>query len=109
MSIKRKYPVGIQSFESIRIDGYLYVDKTPLIYKMITEGKPYFLSRPRRFGKSLLVSTLTALFEGRRELRYHRFLDEMDKNLHQTSKRTSKNRAKQQKGLKWTSKRTEKD
>ena len=68
MSIKRKYPVGIQSFESIRIDGYLYVDKTPLIYKMITEGKPYFLSRPRRFGKSLLVSTLTALFEGRREL-----------------------------------------
>ena len=68
MSIKRKYPVGIQSFESIRIDGYIYVDKTPLIYKMITEGKPYFLSRPRRFGKSLLVSTLTALFEGKREL-----------------------------------------
>ncbi len=66
--MKRKYPVGIQSFESIRMDGYLYVDKTPLIYKMITEGKPYFLSRPRRFGKSLLVSTLAAVFEGRREL-----------------------------------------
>ena len=48
----RKYPVGIQSFESIRKDGYIYIDKTPLIYKMITEGKPYFLSRPRRFGKS---------------------------------------------------------
>ena len=64
----RKYPVGIQSFESIRTDGYVYVDKTPLIYKMITEGKPYFLSRPRRFGKSLLVSTLAAVFEGRREL-----------------------------------------
>ncbi len=64
----RKYPVGIQSFESIRQDGYIYVDKTPLIYKMITEGKPYFLSRPRRFGKSLLVSTLAAVFEGRREL-----------------------------------------
>jgi hypothetical protein len=46
MSIKRKYPVGIQSFESIRKDGYLYVDKTPLVYKMITEGKTYFLSRP---------------------------------------------------------------
>jgi hypothetical protein len=64
----RKYPVGIQSFESIRTEGYIYVDKTPLVYKMITEGKPYFLSRPRRFGKSLLVSTLAAVFEGRREL-----------------------------------------
>jgi len=68
MAAKRKYPVGIQSFGSIREDGYLYVDKTPLIYKMITEGKPYFLSRPRRFGKSLLISTLDAVFSGRREL-----------------------------------------
>ena len=68
MAAKRKYPVGIQSFESIRTDGYLYIDKTPLVYKMITEGKPYFLSRPRRFGKSLLVSTLAAVFEGRRDL-----------------------------------------
>lgn len=67
-SAKRKYPVGIQSFEKIRMDGYVYVDKTPLIYKMITEGVPYFLSRPQRFGKSLLVSTLAAVFEGRREL-----------------------------------------
>ena len=64
----RKYPVGIQSFESIRKDGYLYIDKTPLIYKMISEGKTYFLSRPRRFGKSLLVSALAAVFEGRRDL-----------------------------------------
>ena len=72
MATKRKYPVGIQSFESIRKDGYLYVDKTALIYKMITEGKPYFLSRPRRFGKSLLVSTLAAVFEGRQSvLRQH--------------------------------------
>ena len=58
--VKRKYPVGIQSFEKLRKEGYWYVDKTPLIYKMITEGCPYFLSRPRRFGKSLLVSTLQA-------------------------------------------------
>ena len=64
----RKYPVGIQSFEKMRTDGYVYVDKTPLIYKMITGGCPYFLSRPRRFGKSLLVSTLEAVFQGRREL-----------------------------------------
>lgn len=68
MQGKRKYPVGIQSFEGIRRDGYLYIDKTPFIYQMITEGKPYFLSRPRRFGKSLLISTLQAVFEGRREL-----------------------------------------
>ena len=67
-TVKRKYPVGIQSFESIRKDGYIYIDKTSLIYKMISEGKHYFLSRPRRFGKSLLVSTLAAVFEGRRDL-----------------------------------------
>ena len=68
MAAKRKYPVGIQSFEKLRKEGYLYVDKTPLIYRLITEGCPYFLSRPRRFGKSLLISTLAAVFEGRREL-----------------------------------------
>ena len=67
-SARRKYPVGIQSFEKIRTEGYVYVDKTPLIYKIITEGCPYFLSRPRRFGKSLLVDTLAMVFEGRREL-----------------------------------------
>ena len=68
MSTKRKYPVGIQSFEKIRKEGYLYIDKTAQIYKMISEGCPYFLSRPRRFGKSLLISTLQAVFEGRRDL-----------------------------------------
>lgn len=68
MAAKRKYPAGIQDFESLRRDGYVYIDKTPLIYKMITEGYPYFLSRPRRFGKSLLVSTLEAIFLGKREL-----------------------------------------
>ena len=68
MATKRKYPVGVQSFEKLRKEGYLYIDKTPLIYKIITEGCPYFLSRPRRFGKSLLISTLAAVFEGRREL-----------------------------------------
>ena len=68
MTPLRKYPVGIQSFESIRTGGYIYVDKTPLIYKIINEGKHYFLSRPRRFGKSLLCSTLEAVFQGRRNL-----------------------------------------
>lgn len=65
---KRLYPVGIQSFEKLRTGGYIYIDKTELLYKMITEGCPYFLSRPRRFGKSLLLSTLAAIFEGRRDL-----------------------------------------
>ena len=63
-----KYPIGIQSFEQIIQDGYVYVDKTDLIYKLVTEGKIYFLSRPRRFGKSLLISTLKNYFLGRKEL-----------------------------------------
>ncbi len=61
-------PIGIQNFESLRKDGYLYVDKTALVYKLATTGRYYFLSRPRRFGKSLLLSTLHAYFEGKREL-----------------------------------------
>ena len=63
-----KYPIGIQSFEQIITDGYVYVDKTDLIYSLVKEGKIYFLSRPRRFGKSLLVSTLENYFLGRKEL-----------------------------------------
>lgn len=63
-----KYPIGIQNFESLIDDGYVYVDKTALIYKLANEGRYYFLSRPRRFGKSLLISTLEAYFEGKREL-----------------------------------------
>ena len=63
-----KYPIGIQTFEKIREDGYVYVDKTALIYEIAHNGTYYFLSRPRRFGKSLLVSTLEAYFKGRKEL-----------------------------------------
>lgn len=63
-----KYPIGIQSFETIIGDGYVYVDKTALVHRMATEGQIYFLSRPRRFGKSLLVSTLECYFQGRKEL-----------------------------------------
>ncbi len=62
------YPIGIQSFEKIRQGGYVYVDKTALVYKLASEGSYYFLSRPRRFGKSLLVSTMEAYFNGRKEL-----------------------------------------
>ena len=63
-----KYPIGIQDFEKIRREGYVYVDKTPQMWKMISEGSYYFLSRPRRFGKSLMVSTLEAFFSGKRDL-----------------------------------------
>ncbi|MCD8092374.1 MAG: ATP-binding protein [Bacteroides sp.] len=62
------YPIGIQNFESLRQDGYFYIDKTALIYKMVKTGRYYFLSRPRRFGKSLLISTLEAYFQGKKEL-----------------------------------------
>ena len=64
----RKFPIGIQDFPSLREDGYLYVDKTAWVHKLVNEGRVYFLSRPRRFGKSLLCSTLAAYLEGRKEL-----------------------------------------
>lgn len=63
-----KYPVGIQNFEKIRRNGYAYVDKTAAIYWLAETGSYYFLSRPRRFGKSLLLSTMKAYFEGKKEL-----------------------------------------
>lgn len=62
------YPIGIQSFSEIREGGYVYVDKTAFVHRMASRGKYYFLSRPRRFGKSLLISTLEAYFLGRKEL-----------------------------------------
>ena len=64
----KKLPIGIQSFEDLRSNDYVYVDKTEIIHRIVTKGKVYFLSRPRRFGKSLLISTLDALFGGRKEL-----------------------------------------
>ncbi len=76
----RKLPVGIQDFTSLREDGYLYVDKTALVYKMVTTGKPYFLSRPRRFGKSLLLSTLEAYFLGRKDLFKGLAIEQLEKD-----------------------------
>ena len=73
------YPIGIQNFESLRKDGYLYIDKTALIYQMITTGRYYFLSRPRRFGKSLLLSTLEAYFQRKRELFEGLALEQLEK------------------------------
>ncbi|MCI5854102.1 MAG: AAA family ATPase, partial [Prevotella sp.] len=74
-----KYPIGIQSFDKIITGGFVYIDKTALIYKMVTEGSIYFLSRPRRFGKSLLLSTLDCYFRGRKELFKGLAVDELEK------------------------------
>lgn len=69
METKKRYPVDIQDFQEIREGGYVYIDKTGYVYQLVKNGAKYnFLSRPRRFGKSMLVSTLKAYFEGRREL-----------------------------------------
>lgn len=65
---ERFLPIGIQDFEDLRRRNFLYVDKTAYVYKLATEGKPYFLSRPRRFGKSLFLSTLEAYFLGKKDL-----------------------------------------
>lgn len=62
------YPIGEQNFENLRKEGFVYIDKTRLIHRLVSRGKYYFLSRPRRFGKSLLVSTLDAYFSGRKDL-----------------------------------------
>ena len=66
--MNRRLPIGIQDFRTIREQGFYYVDKTLLIRRLVDEGRFYFLSRPRRFGKSLLLDTLRSLFEGHEEL-----------------------------------------
>jgi len=68
MNTMRKLPIGIQDFEYLREENFLYVDKTQYVYQLAHFGKPYFLGRPRRFGKSLFLSTLKAYFEGKKEL-----------------------------------------
>ena len=74
------YPIGIQNFEKLREDGYTYVDKTALIYKLATSGTYYFLSRPRRFGKSLLISTMDAYFSGKKELFKGLAMEQLEKD-----------------------------
>lgn len=75
----RKLPIGIQNFEKLRKEGYLYVDKTKYIWDLVTRGCVYFLSRPRRFGKSLLLSTMRAYFEGKKELFEGLYIGEQEK------------------------------
>jgi hypothetical protein len=80
MSELQNLPIGIQNFESLRKDGYIYVDKTDLVYSLVTSGRYYFLSRPRRFGKSLFLSTLHAYFEGKKELFEGTAIARLEKN-----------------------------
>ena len=77
---QRIYPIGIQNFESLRNDGYVYVDKTAWVYRLVNTGRYYFLSRPRRFGKSLLISTLEAYFLGKRELFKGLAIEQLEQN-----------------------------
>lgn len=74
-----KFPIGIQQFAELRLGGWAYVDKTALVYHLASEGKYYFLSRPRRFGKSLLLSTLEAYFQGRKDLFKGLAIDSLEK------------------------------
>ncbi|MCR5152614.1 MAG: AAA family ATPase [Prevotella sp.] len=68
MVTQRKYPIGIQTFSEIIKGGYIYIDKTDLVWQMAHYAKYIFMNRPRRFGKSLLTTTLTSYFRGEREL-----------------------------------------
>ena len=76
----RKLPIGIQDFERLIKENYIYVDKTEYVYNLARSGLPYFLSRPRRFGKSLFLSTLRCYFEGKKELFKGLKIEELEKD-----------------------------
>ena len=78
--MERKLPTGIQSFEKLREENFLYVDKTEYVYKLAHNNVPYFLSRPRRFGKSLLLSSIKAYWEGKKELFTGLKIEELEKD-----------------------------
>ena len=80
VNMLRKLPIGIQSFEKLRSEGFLYVDKTALVFRLVQAGAPCFLSRPRRFGKSLLLSTFEAYFKGQKELFKGLAIEQLEQN-----------------------------
>ena len=79
-NMPRKLPIGIQSFEKLRSEGFLYVDKTAFVFRLAQAGAPCFLSRPRRFGKSLLLSTFEAYFKGKKELFKGLAIEQLEQN-----------------------------
>ena len=88
MTMTRKLPIGIQSFEKLRRDGYLYIDKTPFLWQLVQVSSPFFLSRPRRFGKSLFLSTLAAYFRGKKELFKDLYLEKAEEEQAAQENRT---------------------
>ena len=78
--IFRRYQIGIKSFEDLRNNNCVYIDKTELIYRLTNSAKTCFLSRPRRFGKSLLVSTLEAYFSGKKDLFKGLMMEQLEKD-----------------------------
>ena len=78
--MERNYPIGVQSFEKIRKDNSVYRDKTRYVYRLAKTGSYYFLSRPRRFGKSLLISTLEVYFQGKKELFQGLAIEQLEKD-----------------------------
>lgn len=77
--LSMRYPIGIQDFKTVRQNDYYYADKTALLYKLVKGGQFHFLSRPRRFGKSLLVSMMECYFKGERELFKGLAIDQLEK------------------------------
>lgn len=81
--MRRKLPIGIQNFEKLRSEGFMYVDKTAFVFRLAQAGVPCFLSRPRRFGKSLLLSTLEAYFKGKKELFKGLAIEQLEQNWYE--------------------------
>ena len=88
MTMTRKLPIGIQSFEKLRRDRYVYIDKTAFLWQLVQGSNPYFLSRPRRFGKSLFLSTLAAYFRGKKELFKDLYLEKAEEEQAAQENRT---------------------
>ena len=88
MNIPRKLPLGVQSFKDLREKGFLYVDKTEYLFRLANSSKVYFLSRPRRFGKSLFLSTLAAYFRGQKELFKDLYLEKAEEEQAAQENRT---------------------
>ena len=84
----RKLPIGLQSFETLRRDRYVYIDKTAFLWQLVQGSNPYFLSRPRRFGKSLFLSTLAAYFRGQKELFKDLYLEKAEEEQAAQENRT---------------------
>ena len=86
-SVLRKLPIGIQTFEDIRRDNYLYVDKTAFVWRIANTGKPYFLSRPRRFGKSLTLNMLQYYYDVRTKDKFDSLFGDLYIGKHPTKTR----------------------